>query len=103
MDIDYALMWNFVDLDGRPRQLRFRRDDGPQADADVLDGTGQLIAVIADPHRPDAGDAVAISRPGISYAAVEHALDEWRDWAMITEDTVNLAEIRRRIHAAGLD
>jgi hypothetical protein len=29
MDIDYALVWNFFDLDGRPRQLRFRRDDDP--------------------------------------------------------------------------
>jgi hypothetical protein len=40
MDIDYALMWNFVDLDGRPRQLRFRRDADPKADTDVLCGSG---------------------------------------------------------------
>jgi hypothetical protein len=103
MDIDYALVWNFVDLDGRPHQLRFRRDDDPKHDADVLSGTGQLIAVIADPQRPDRGDTFAISRPAVSHAAAEQALDGWQSWAMITEDTVNLAEIRRRIHAAGLD
>jgi hypothetical protein len=103
MDIDYALVWNFVDLDGRPRQLRFRRDDDPQRNTDVLSGTGQLIAVITDPQRPDRGDTVAISRPGVAYADVDAALDGWQDWAMITEDTVNLAEIRRRVHAAGLD
>jgi hypothetical protein len=103
MDIDYALMWNFVDLDGRPRQLRFRRDDDPQRATDILCGTGQLIAVITDPQRPDRGDTVAISRPGVAYTDVEQALDGWQGWAMITEDTVNLAEIRRRVHAAGLD
>jgi hypothetical protein len=103
MDIDYALMWNFFDLDGRPRQLRFRRDEDPHIAADVLCGTGQLIAVIADPQRPDRGDTVAISRPGVNYAAIEEVLDGWEGWAMITEDTVNLAEIRRRIQTAGLD
>jgi hypothetical protein len=67
MDIDYALICNFVDLDGPPRQLRFRRDDDPRTAADVLCGTGQLVAVI-------------------------------------TEGTVNLVEIHRRVQAAaGLD
>jgi hypothetical protein len=103
MDIDYALVWNFVDVDGRPRQLRFRRDDDPHSDADMLCGTGQLIAVIADPHRADAGDTVAISRPGVAYTDVDAALEGWQSWAMITEGTVNLAEIRRRVRAAGLD
>ena len=101
MDIDYALAWLFVDLDGRPRQLRFRRDDTESHD--VLSGTGQLVAVIADPHRPDTDDTVAISRPGVDYTAVDAALSGWQDWAMITDDAVNLQEIRRRIRAAGLD
>jgi hypothetical protein len=101
MDIDYALAWLFVDVDGKPRQLRFRRDGAE--DADVLSGTGQLVAVIADPHGPDADVTVAISRPGVDYADIDAALHDWQDWAMITDDTVNLAEIRRRIRAAALD
>ena len=100
MDIDYALMWNFVDVDGRPRQLRFRHDSADAAD--VSAGTGQLIAIIADPQRADRGDAVAISRPGVAFADVENVLDGWQSWAMIGANTVNLAEIRRRINAAGL-
>jgi hypothetical protein len=103
MDIDYALVWIFFDLDGRPRQLRFRRDDDSPSATDVLYGTGQLIAVITDPGRADRGDTLAISRPGVNYTDVEQALDGWKRWAMITADTVNLAEIRRRVHAAGLD
>jgi hypothetical protein len=103
MDIDYAHAWNLVDLDGRSRQLRFRRDDDPQRATDVLCGTGQLIAVIADPQRPDRGDTVAITRPSVAYTDVDAALDGWQSWAMITEDAVNLAELRRRLHAAGLD
>jgi hypothetical protein len=101
MDIDYALAWQFVDLDGRPRRLRFRRDDTEAAD--VLSGTGQLIAIIADPHRPDHDDTLAISRAGVEFSAIEQALEGWRDWATLGETAVNLAEIQRRIHAAGLD
>ena len=103
MDIDYALAWDFVDLDGRPRQLRFRRDWARDESPEIFSGTGQPIAVIADAHRPDNDDTVAISRPDVSYAEVDKALDGWQSWAMLTDDTVNLAEIRRRIHAAGLD
>jgi hypothetical protein len=94
---------DFVDLDGRPRQRRFCRDDGPPRATDVLCGTGQLIAVIADPQRPDEGDTVAIRRPGVDYTDVDAALGGWQSCAMITEDTVNLAEIRRRVHTAGLE
>jgi hypothetical protein len=103
VDIDYALAWNFVDIDGRPRQLRFRRDNSSRPDFDVLTGTGQLIAIIADPHRRDHGDTVAISRPGVDFAAVEAALAGWQNWAMLDADTVNLSEIRRRVSTAGLD
>jgi hypothetical protein len=39
----------------------------------------------------------------VAYTDVDAALDGWQSWAMITEDTVNLAEIRRRVCAAGLD
>jgi len=101
MDIDYTLAWQFVDLDGRPRQLRFRRDN-TEAD-DVLSGSGQLIAVIADPHRADADDTIAISRAGVDFTHIEAALHGWRDWAKLGDDAINLTEIQRRIHDAGLD
>jgi hypothetical protein len=96
MDIDYALAWQFIDdRDGRPLQLRFR--------CDTDETHGQLIAVIADGHRDDNYSVVPISRPGVSRAEVDRALDGWQTWARITDDTINLAEIRRRIHTANLD
>ena len=45
---------------------------------------------------------MAISRPGVTFDAVEAALDGWQTWAMIGDYQVNLATIRRRIHAASL-
>ena len=101
MDIDYALAWLFVDLDGRPRRLLFRRDDSQAAD--VLAGSGQLIAVIAEPTRTDRDGTLMISRAGVQFSAIEQAIDGWRDWAALGEGAANLAEIQRRIHAAGLD
>lgn len=98
MDIDFALAWDFVDLDGRPRQLRFRTESPGD--------TGQLVAVIADPHRPDAGDTVALTRSDVTFADVEAALDGWQQWATLADDNgpryLSLAEIRRRLAAAGL-
>ena len=74
-EIDYALAWDFVDpADGKPRQLRFRRNFAPRNDPRVFDGTGQLVAVVADAHRSDNGDQIAISRPDVSYNAIETAL-----------------------------
>ena len=104
MDIDYGLALDFIDdADGRPLQLRFRRNWAPAHSAETFDGTGQLIAVVADADRADNGDIVAISRPNVPRSDVERALDGWETWAELTPDTVNLAAIRRRIHAAGLD
>lgn len=103
MDIDYGYAWDFIDRDGRPLQLRFRRTWAPPGSPEIFDGTGQLIAVVHSAHRRDNGDVVAISRPGVAHVDVEQALDGWQSWAMLGEDSVNLAEIRRRIHAAGLD
>jgi hypothetical protein len=104
MDIDYGLALDFIDdADGRPLQLRFRRNWAPADSAETFDGTGQLIAVVADAGRADDGDIVAISRPNVSRADVEAALDGWETWAELTPETVNLAHIRRRIRAAGLD
>jgi hypothetical protein len=104
VDIDYGLALDFIDdRDGRPLQLRFRRNWAPAGSAETFDGTGQLIAVVADGGRTDNGDIVAISRPNVAHADVEAALEGWQDWAELTPDTVNLAQIRRRIHDAGLD
>jgi hypothetical protein len=57
----------------------------------------------SDTHRADVDDTIAIGRPVIAHADIQAALDGCQTWAMITDDTVNLAEIRRRVHAAGLD
>ena len=94
MDIDYALAFDFVDSDGRPYQLRFRRD------ADLVD-SGQLIAVIAK-SRPDKGLTRAISRPGVNFHDVVAALAGWHSWARLTDNTIDLAAIRRRVLDAGL-
>ncbi|MDO2354313.1 MULTISPECIES: hypothetical protein [Mycobacterium avium complex (MAC)] len=108
-EIDYALAWDFIDpADGKPRQLRFRRNFAPRNDPRVFDGTGQLVAVVADAHRPDNGDEIAISRPGVLFDDVETALDGWERWATLFEENngidryMNLAAIRERLRAAGL-
>ncbi|WP_246540791.1 hypothetical protein [Mycobacterium spongiae] len=94
MDIDYALAFDFLDDDGRPYQLRFRRDT-------QLPDAGQLIAVIAK-SRPDNGRTVAISRPGVTFHDVMAALEGWPTWARLSHNTVHLPAIRRRIDDAGL-
>lgn len=71
-DIDYALAWDFIDpSDGKPRQLRFRQNYAPRNDPRVFDGTGQLVAVVADGYRPDNGDEIAISHPNVQFDDVE--------------------------------
>lgn len=98
-EIDFGLAYEFVDPDeGVPRQLRFQYS-GVHRTADT---TGQLVAVVADRHRPDDGHTIAITRPDVTFAAVEAALDGWQTWAMVGDYHVNLAAIRRRIQAAGL-
>jgi sugar phosphate isomerase/epimerase len=37
------------------------------------------------------------------HTDIDAALHGWQDWAMIGDGAVNLAEIRRRIRAAGPD
>jgi hypothetical protein len=87
MDIDYGYACDFIDdRDGRPLQLRFRRNWAPPDSPEIFDGTGQLIAVVHSAHRPDNGDIVPISRPNVPHDDVENALDGWHTWAMLTED-----------------
>jgi hypothetical protein len=106
---DFALAWTFVDDDGRPKQLRFRCNFAPPGDPRTFDGTGQLIAVIADAARRDNFEETPISRPGVLESDVDAALDGWEDWALLYTEShgidrwISLTEIRRRIHDAGLD
>lgn len=100
MEIDYAEAWTFIDpADGLPRKMRYRRTGG---DIDTFKSTGQLIAVVADGHRDDNGDTIYLSRDGIPFEHIELALDGWELWAKITDRSINLATIRRRIQTAGL-
>lgn len=107
-EIDYALAWDFIDEAGKPRQLRFRQNYAPPGDPRIFDGSGQLVAVIADGHRADNRDEIAISRPNVALADVDTVLQGWEDWAAIyvadnySYALINLAEIQRRIRAAGL-
>jgi hypothetical protein len=108
VDKDYALAWDFVDDDGRTRQLRFRRNFAPVGDPRTFDGTGQLVAAIADATRADNFDEIPISRPNVEEAHVDAALDGWEDWALLytadngAERWISLPAIRTRIHDAGL-
>jgi hypothetical protein len=87
VDIDYGLAVDFIDdKDGRPLQLRFRRNWAPTDSPETFDGTGQLIAVVVDADRADNGDIVAISRPDVSRADVETTLDGWQTWAELTAE-----------------
>jgi hypothetical protein len=102
-DIDFGLALDFVDpSDGVPRQLRFTRNWAPPGDPRVFDGTGQLVAVVADRARPDDGHTIALTRPNVHIDDVEKILDGWESWARITSEVINLAQIRRRIVDAGL-
>jgi hypothetical protein len=102
MDIDYGLAYDFIDQAGRPMQLRFRRNHAPPGDPRIFADTGQLIAIVVDRHRPDDGDIVEISRPNVERTRVEKVIENWESWATLTDDQVNLIEITRRVHAAGL-
>jgi hypothetical protein len=106
VEIDFGEAWDFLDDAGRPRHLRFRRNLAPPGDARIFAETGQLVAVIGDQGRPDNSDEVAVSRPDVSYSAIEAALEGWEDWAMVldagTYCWISLAQIQRRVNEAGL-
>jgi hypothetical protein len=77
----------------------------PPGDPRVFAETGQLVAVIGDAGRPDNSDEIAISRPDVSYSAIETALDGWEDWAMVQDANtycwISLAQIQRRVNESG--
>jgi hypothetical protein len=106
VEIDFGEAWDFLDDAGRPRHLRFRRNLAPPEDPRLFDGTGHLIAVIGDQGRSDNADELAISRPDVSYAAIEAVLQGWEEWAMVLDANtycwISLAQIQRRVNDAGL-
>src|ERR1700747_3229058 len=106
MEIDYGDAWDFVDEEGQPYKLRFRRNPPPRNDPRIFDGTGQLIAVVADTNRADNHTEIPISWPNVLQADVERVLDAGEQWATVIDATtyclITLATIRSRIHAAGL-
>lgn len=108
VDKDYALAWTFVDEAGKPRQLRFRMNFAPAGDPRTFDGTGQLVATIADGHRAANHDEIAISRPDVEEAAVDAAIEGWEDWALLHAENhgidrwISLPAIGKRINDAGL-
>ena len=77
MDIDLGDAYDFVDEDGKPYKLRFRRNWAPRNDPRIFDGTGQLIAVVADVTRPDNHPEIAISRIVEKHGDVERSAPEW--------------------------
>jgi hypothetical protein len=106
VEIDFGEAWDFLDDAGRSRHLRFRPSLAPPGDPRVFAETGQLVAVIGDAGRPDNSDEIAISRPDVSYSAIETALDGWEGWAMVLDANtycwISLAQIQRRVNEAGL-
>ncbi|MBZ4632551.1 hypothetical protein GBP94_24625 [Mycobacterium avium subsp. hominissuis] len=88
MEIDFGMALDFVDIDGRAYQLRFRRND-------YSSDYGQLIAVVDDRRRPDHGHTIPISRPDVLFQDVDSAINGWQSWAQTSEHTADLDLIRR--------
>ena len=108
VDKDYAAASIFIDADGRPRHLRFRMNFAPKGDPRTFDGTGQLVAAIADADRPDNFHEIPISRPNVNGDDVDAAIEGWEDWALLHSENngidcwISLDAIQARINAAGL-
>src|SRR5689334_17010314 len=103
VDKDYALAWQFIDDAGKPRQLRFSMNFAPAGDPRIFDGTGQLVAAIADADRLDNFNEIPISRPNVNEDDVDAALDGWEDWALLHKENngldrwISLSAIQSRI------
>ncbi|PJE06641.1 hypothetical protein [Mycobacterium sp.] len=105
-EIDFAQAWYFLDSAGKRFHLRFRPSSAPPDEERLDDGTGQLIAVVADARRADRNHRIAITRSNVLLTEVESVLDGWEDWAAVldagTYRWISLPQIQRRIDAAGL-
>lgn len=105
-EIDYATALRFVDP-ASPHmhyQLVFRVArpfPARWANAWQSNPTGQLVARVSYPEHPDFGMERYVSRPGIAFLDAEAAVNPG-DWPMLDSATINLAEVLRRVAAAGL-
>ncbi|WP_084043349.1 hypothetical protein [Mycobacterium avium] len=103
--IDYALAHDFIDPADTtvPYRLEFHHpyiaDEDPHPQRS--NPAGQLRAVVKGRH-PRRGTAIAISRAGVHYNAIQAAIGTW-PWRESTHTTIDLAQIRERVRAAGLD
>jgi hypothetical protein len=103
-EIDFAMAYKFADpaIPKLKFQLRFRTEDVELGSPSLSNPAGQLIATVVDYGHPDHGLEIPVSRPDVLFNDVEAAVD--RDHLPFLEpNRVNLAQIRRRIHNAGLD
>jgi hypothetical protein len=53
-------------------------------------------------RHPRRSTTIPVSRAGVHFNSVENAIDG-DHWPFDDHDNINVAEIRHRIHAAGLD
>ena len=101
--IDYALAYDFVDPADTtiPYRLEFQHPhrDGEDPHPRLSDPVGQLRAVVRGSH-PQRGTVSVLTRAGVHYNEVQAAIGPW-PWH--APHKIDLAQIRARIHAAGLD
>lgn len=102
-EIDYALAYDFI-IPTQPNvnwQLRFSLEQITTGSPWHTNPTGQLIAVVVNYGHANNGYTIAVSRPGIHFIDAEKAVNA-DCWPLLAPYKINLAEIRRRVVAAGL-
>jgi len=103
--VDYALAYDFIEPAAPEvsHQLQFHYPYIPNEAGGLRNSNprGQLVAEISHPGHPDHRQLIAISRPAVTYNDVEAAVDS-DHWPWYAPGKIDLAEIRRRVHAAGL-
>jgi len=52
---------------------------------------------------PNRDDTNTISRLGVALSDIEKAPSQSQSWAALSDESFDLAEIQRSVHAAGLD
>jgi hypothetical protein len=100
--IEFALAYDFVDPADTSilHRLEFRHDDDLGAtDPHLVNPVGQLWAVVRGFH-PLRGTALPVSRDGVRYNDVVAAIG--RVWPWRGGYQIDLAQIRDRLHQAGL-